>query len=71
MITRFVEEMVAKKRYKILVKFLQTASKIKNAEYESKCLQQFRSRAICITKTMPFYIWQKVEAQRLWKQIVG
>ena len=71
MIERFVRDMIEKGQYEILSRFLRTASKVKIAEYQNKCLQRFRSRAICITKTKPFFIWQKMEAEKLWTEIVG
>ena len=63
--------MVKEQQFHVLVAFLKKAVEIKKAEYKRRCIEQFHSRAICITKTKPFFIWQKLEAQKLWKEIVG
>ena len=39
-------------------------------EFRAACLQKFKSRALCVTRTQPFYIWQKIEIERLRKSII-
>ena len=39
--------------------------------YAVKCMERFRSKPLCFTDTVSFYIWQQIEVQRMRREILG
>ena len=65
-----VQVLVGNKLYADLAWFVNEIKKQKQKKFETECLRQFKSRALCITNTQSFYIWQQIEVARLRHKIM-
>ena len=70
MIEQMVVRLIKQGDYDQLANFMDKANKYKMDKYLDVCLERFKSRLLCTSKTLPFYIWQRSAAENLWNQIV-
>ena len=70
-IGKYLRDRLNEKDYRSVLAFLYLAKDVKQREFNEECLKRFKSKALCITQTMPFYIWQKIEIEKLRNRIIG
>ena len=55
--------------FKSVMNLLYAKREMQQRQFIAECLKRFKSKALCITRTMPFYIWQKIEIEKLRRSI--
>ena len=54
------------------VLFLMNALAKKRWErYSEACMSQFRSKQLCFSNSVPFYIWEQLEIKKMRQQMLG
>ena len=65
----YIKDRLAHKDYAAVLALLYIVNDLKEKEFQAECLKRFKSHALCVTNTKPFFIWQKIEIERLRKSI--
>ena len=70
LLEKYVKQKVDQKDFNSILSILYWVRDERQKYFVQTCLKRFKSRSLCIHRNVSFFIWQQIEARRLWNNIM-
>ena len=70
LLEKYVQQKVDEQDFKSIMSMLYWVRDERQKYFVQTCMERFKSRSLCVHKNVSFFIWQQIEARRLWNNIM-